>query len=241
MFKRLGLLLLLLILLGVGCSMALSKKMPMAIDENADALANKMLSSLNKDAWDTLAYLQWEFFRGEHKYLWDKQANIANIQWKDNEVIMDLNTLEAKVMQDGQVVTKDADKIREKAWSYWCNDSFWMFAPFKVFDEGVERTVVASDEAPYALKVSYESGGVTPGDAYVWLLDEDYIPYAWRMYVQILPVKGLYTGWSNYKSIGGALLAIDHGSKIMNLQMKNVKGGDTIDSIDAKSSSFQIN
>ena len=64
------------------------------------------------------------------------------------------------------------DVLRGKAYSFFCNDSFWMIAPFKAFDEGVTRTIVMSKEGNQNLLVSYASGGVTPGDSYLWILDK---------------------------------------------------------------------
>ncbi len=241
LLKRLGILLVLLVLLGVGCFKAMSKKMPESVNgENASVVADKMWESLNKEAWDTLSYLQWEFMGG-HKYKWDKKNNLANIQWGDNEVIMDLDAYEGKALKGGVVQEGDKkDKLISKAWSFWCNDSFWMFAPFKIKDPGTALDVVSLENGQTGLKVSYESGGVTPGDVYVWHLDENYRPTAYQMWVKILPVKGLEVSWGDWKDIGGAQLATAHKSSMMSFAMKDVKGGHSIDDIDATAQSFNL-
>jgi hypothetical protein len=53
---------------------------------------------------------------------------------------------------------------------------------FKLRDPGTSRSIVMQDEKE-ALMVTYTSGS-TPGDSYVWILDEN-IP-AWRMWVSIV-------------------------------------------------------
>lgn len=243
--KRLGKwLLILTVVLAIGvvsCTRALSKKLPAQIDGDADIVATKMLDALGKPQWDSLNYLGWTFFGGGHHYLWDKQNNVANIKWKDVEVIYDLDGGNAKVIQDGSVVTGDAaDKLKQKAWGFWCNDSFWMFAPFKAFDKGVSRSLVATEEAPHGLLVSYKSGGVTPGDKYLWLLDDNYRPIAWRMYVKVLPVKGMYTSWDRYKSIDGLQLSTQHGMGKMQMELTNVRGGQSLSDIQASAADFSL-
>lgn len=238
--KRILIVCLALVLLSVGCISVLSKKSPEALgNENADALADAMLTALNKPAFDSLNYLQWEFMMG-HKYMWDKQNNVANVQWKDNEVILNLDEVNGKALVKGVEVDGDKkQKLIDRAWSFWCNDSFWMFAPFKIKDPGTELSVVEGKEGNKALKVEYKGGGVTPGDVYVWHLDENNVPSSYQMWVKILPVKGLEVSWENWLDIGGAKLATKHGSKMMNFEMKGVRGGSSLADIDTESSSFK--
>lgn len=233
----LGILLILGVLM-VACTATLSKKMPSTISGDGDALAQKMLDATNKSAWDTLGYLQWTFM-GNHHYAWDKNANIANIQWGDKEVILDLDKVDGKVLSNGVMITdlKKKQKLISKAWSFWCNDSFWMFANFKVNDPGVSREIVElpDDSGNQGLKVTYESGGVTPGDTYIWVLDTDFVPTGYYMYVDILPVKGVYTSWENWVDIGGAKLSTTHANKLFEMEMKNLKGGKMLSDIDLES------
>lgn len=218
----------------IACTATLSKKMPETTAGDGDALADLMLEATNKEAWDTLGYLQWTFM-GNHHYAWDKQANIANIQWGSNEVILDLDQVDGKAYKDGTLITDEdkKQKLISKAWNFWCNDSFWMFANFKVYDPGVIREVVElpDDSGQQGLKVTYDSGGVTPGDTYIWALGPDYVPTGYYMYVGILPVKGVYTSWEDWVQIGGAKLSTTHANKLFDMEMKNLKGGHEISDI----------
>ena len=195
-------------------------------NENADLLAESMLTALNKPAWDTLKYLKWEF-PGGHKYLWDKQGNMAAIDWGSNRVIMDLDQVDGKAYADGEEVTGEKKtKLIQEAWKIWCNDSFWMFAPFKVFDPGTNRYVVDLDGGGKGLLISYESGGVTPGDSYLWQLDENNIPTGYKMWTSIIPLKGMEISWENWKTLdGGAMVALAHKSKLFSFDMEGVKEG----------------
>ena len=108
---------------------------------------------------------------------------------------------------------------------FFNNDSFWLAAPFKAFDPGTERSIVNLKDGRKGLMVTYTSGGTTPGDTYVWILDENDRPTAIKMWVQILPLGGMEFTWENILTLpSGALIAQDHllyGG--MNVNLTNVK------------------
>lgn len=209
--------------------------------ENADALAQSMLEVLNKPAWDTLKYLKWEFMKG-HRYLWDKQGNRAIVEWDDNRVLLDLDKVDGKAYKSEVEVTgEQKEKLIQNAWSFWCNDSFWMFAPFKVFDPGTKRSVVQTKNGQLGLMVTYESGGVTPGDGYLWLLDERNIPTGYKMWTSIIPIKGMYMSWENWQVLrGGAKVAISHKSPLLSFDMKGVEQGESPSSLGYSDSIFDF-
>jgi len=192
----------------------------------ADALAIDMMNALNKPAWDQLRYVQWTFFRGKNHYQWDKKSNRAIIRWDDHKVVMDLDAVEGKATKGGEVLSGEEKQAAvSKAWSNWCNDSFWLIAPFKTFDPGVERSVVEKDGRK-GLLVTYNSGGVTPGDAYLWWLDENKKPTSWQMWVDILPLKGIENTWEGWKTLpGGAMVSTAHGGLPMKAELTNVNAG----------------
>ena len=175
----------------------------------AEALADKMLLAVNKAAYDSLQELQWSFPRG-HNFVWDKAANKVNVQWDKYEVSLDPETRTGTASADGASLSgQDATEAVAKAWALFANDSFWLVAPFKVRDPGAERRLVETESGP-ALLVTYNTGGVTPGDSYLWILDENGRPTAWKMWVSILPVKGLEFSWDGWTSYGGAWFAPTH-------------------------------
>lgn len=225
-------LLIIIVFLGIALFAAvkiMSEKRPEAIKGmDGDKLAMEMLNSLNKPAWDSLKYLKWEFMRGQ-KYLWDKQNNAVVVEWNDNKVILDLDQIDGVAFKGGQKITgEEKNASIQKAWSIWCNDSFWMFAPYKIFDPGTKREIVKTADGEKGLMVTYESGGVTPGDSYLWLLDDNNIPTGFKMWTSIIPVKGIYISWENWKTIdGGAKLAISHKSPLLSFDMKGVQEGDS--------------
>ncbi len=186
----------------------------------AEALADKMLASLNLEAYEQLDTLSWTFPRGHH-FIWDKKANIVNVIWEEYEVTFSPETMEGKATKDAQLLsgTEKEEAIRE-AWEYFANDSFWLVAPYKVRDPGTTRTLVNTEEGD-ALLVTYSSGGVTPGDSYLWMLDDNGRPIAWKMWVNIIPIGGLRFSWDNWKSYEGAWFATDHKG-LISLNLSNI-------------------
>ena len=194
----------------------------------ADALATEILSVINKSAFDTLPYLRWEFFREGQKYFWDKKNNKAIIEFADYKVLYNLNTMNAQCYKNRQMLDGDAhEAAKQKAWSNWCNDSFWMIAPFKLFDIGTTRKVVTIDNKRH-LMVEYSSGGVTPGDSYLWILDENQRPYGWKMWRSILSIKGIYNAWSGWQTFEGIQFSTTHDFFGKEVTMKNVLAAKTL-------------
>jgi len=195
----------------------------------ADELARAMEVAINKVAWDSTTYLSWTFQgRGEHDYVWDKDRNFVSISWDENKkVLLHTESVTGLAFVNGQTVEgEEKDKMIQEAWGYFCNDSFWLNPAVKAFDPGVERSVVTLDDGAKALKVSYKSGGVTPGDSYLWILDENNRPKEWKMWVSIIPFGGLSFTWEGWNAIStGALVSSTHASKLFTLQLANIKGG----------------
>ena len=116
-----------------------------------------------------------------------------------------------------------AIELIEKASNYFYNDSFWMFAPYKIFDKGVERKIIKNNKN--ALLVTYTSGGITPGDTYLWLLNDDGKPKAFKMWTSILPINGLEASWSNWTTTeSGAQLPTFHKLLFLGLEIDGIKG-----------------
>jgi hypothetical protein len=89
--------------------------------------------------------------------------------------------------------------------------------------------------------VTYSSGGVTPGDSYVWILDESGRPTSWKMWVSVLPIGGLESKWSGWTQLStGAWIAQAHPSKIYTLKITNLKGGNSLDLFDRSEDPFDL-
>ena len=205
----------------------------------ADALANKMLQAINKPAWDSTKFVQWSFRDANH-YLWDKERNFVRVRWDDNEVLLHTKSVTGKAFVNGEAIAgEEANKLIQDAWSFFCNDSFWLNAPAKAFDPGTSRSIVKQEDGSDGLMVSYESGGVTPGDSYLWLLDDTGLPTAYKMWVKIIPVGGVEASWGDWITLStGAKIATSHALKGLNIPIGNIKGEMTLAAIGESSDPF---
>ena len=174
-------------------------------------MAQKIYAAVNKPAWDSTQWVKWTF-RGGHEYLWDKFQQKVKVKWDDHEVILDLVNRQDTAKESGVVITgEDAKKLADKAYSLFCNDSFWFIAPFKLTDPGTQRSIVSMPDGRRGLKVSYTNGGTTPGDSYVWLVDDQGVPTSFKMWVSVLPIGGIESTYEKWISLPtGAKIASFH-------------------------------
>lgn len=169
----------------------------------ADDLAYSILDAINYEAFKNTKEIHWTF-RGVNRYEWQLQQDIVDVYWTDKHVTLHTSSPnESLAYQSGQQITGD-DK--QDAIDYgiknFNNDSFWLVAPFKIFDPGTQREIIKED-GQQKLLVQYTSGGSTPGDAYVWEVDKNYRPVAFKMWVSIIPFDGLEAEWSNWQMTEG--------------------------------------
>ena len=192
--------------------------------EPADALAHKMLESLDYEAFKNTAYIEWTFKKRRH-YKWYKNKQHCDVLWEDFRVNLNLSGFGAHkayvhgFIKDGPM----ANELIEKAISYFNNDSFWLVAPYKVFDDGVKRQLVTDDQGE-ALLVTYTLGGSTPGDSYLWIVDKEHRPIAFKMWTSILPIDGLKATWNDWTTTTtGAQLPTFHKFLFFGLEIENIK------------------
>ncbi|HEY1587319.1 MAG TPA: hypothetical protein VGH63_16600, partial [Polyangia bacterium] len=169
-------------------------------------------------------------------HLWDRQRGLARVEWRDNRVLLDVNSKKGRVWRKGSELADGPDKQQrlDKAYALWINDSFWLNPVVKAFDDGTSRERGTVD-GKRALLVSYASGGLTPGDKYLWILDDNARPVAWRLWVKILKIGGLEFTWEGWTRLAtGAWVATSH--KIHGLDvvhLTDLAAGATLHDIEA--------
>lgn len=178
--------------------------------QEAEALASEMLKALNKPGYDSISLIRFTY-PGGHNYEWDRENNKVRVRWDDRDVYLDLNQS-----------PDDFNVIEYQAYEYFLNDTFWLVAPFKVRDDGVMRSTVELKEGR-GLLVTYTSGGVTPGDSYLWIIGDDGFPKAWKLWTSNVPIGGLKVGWGGWVEKEGVWFSTFHPSAVIDLEITDLE------------------
>jgi hypothetical protein len=196
--KGIGIIILCLVVLLTTIGVIISEDLPQGTEgAEADEFAKQILKELNYDAYKNTKVISWTF-SGMHSYEWHKDKNYVLVKSGDEMVRLNLKDYEASQILFPKV--KD-DKLRQqhiqRAIKNFNNDSFWLIAPYKLMDNEVERRIVTT-EGKEALLVTYTSGGSTPGDSYLWIVDKNYRPKAFKMWVSVIPIGGVTAKWKDW-------------------------------------------
>ncbi|WP_019038400.1 hypothetical protein [Psychroflexus tropicus] len=183
----------------------MSEELPKGSSPNeADRLAEQILEELNYEAYKNTSYIGWTF-AGIHSYEWHKADDYVIVKSDDYEVKLDLSDYSKSEVISSK--NSDEQALIKSCIKNFNNDSFWLVAPYKIMEDQVERKIVRQD-GDKSLLVTYTSGGSTPGDSYLWKLDQNKRPTSFKMWVSIIPVGGLEAQWTNWKSTdSGAVLS----------------------------------
>ncbi len=211
LFKFIGIILLLLMVAGGIYYFANNEPLPKGKKgKEADALAIKMFNAINHQAFENAEVLEWSF-RGKNYYKWYKQDGKVDVILGDDKILLNLNDLSKSKAPSTELI--------DKALKNFNNDSFWLVAPFKIFDKGTERSIVKHNNKD-ALLITYKSGGSTPGDSYLWILDENYFPTSYKMWTSIIPIGGVSATWSDWKKTeAGIKLPTKHKLSLFGLEL----------------------
>ena len=190
----------------------------------ADLWAKQIEQASNKNAWDTTDVVVWTFV-GRHHHIWDKKRKLHTLKKGDQTTIQSLhsrNAIYKEAKKDWRIASETE---KNNAYNAWINDSFWLNPLSKLFDEGTQRHVVHIDGKD-GLMISYMQGGLTPGDSYVWFVDQNNRPIHWKLWVSVIPIGGLGNSWEDWKQIStGAWISTNHKFGFVTMEISNLQGG----------------
>ncbi len=154
----------------------------------ADSVAHKAYDAMGgAAAFAALPVLRYNFGfdRGgertvRNKHLWNKHTGDYRMEYTDGQdssfvILFNVDTREGTVYLNGEAVADEENNARlERAYSSFINDSYWLVAPMKMMDPGVNRAMAtdSSDAETDVLHLSFEGVGLTPGDQYWMYVDK---------------------------------------------------------------------
>tara|TARA_R110002049_G_scaffold303774_1_gene498361 strand:- start:879 stop:1568 length:690 start_codon:yes stop_codon:yes gene_type:complete len=175
--------------------------------------------------WKTIQQLQFTFNvdRGDTHF-----ERTWNWRTKSNDVLL---------MSEKDTVAfnrKKIDSVSTKADGAFINDKFWLLAPFNLVwnKANITYTHLEKSEAPISKKpmqkltiVYGNEGGYTPGDAYDFYFEDDYLIKEWIFRKSNAEEPSMTTTWENYTTQNGLKIALDHENADGNFKLyfTNVK------------------
>ncbi|MCB1175633.1 MAG: hypothetical protein KDK39_18810 [Leptospiraceae bacterium] len=160
--------------------------------EKAEALADRIENAINKDAWDKTAAVSFVFSKRNNRHFRDKKRDLVEVEWGEDPVykVQYSNQDRSKFLAwqgTDRLEGQDAADLLDQAVKYHTNDYFWLNPYSMLRAPGTVRKLVGEQ----ALLLTFQSGGVTPGDSYLIITDENGLPRRWQMWVSIIPIDGI--------------------------------------------------
>jgi hypothetical protein len=176
-------------------------------DWSADRLADKVLKASGIENWPKVKRVKFTFnVEQDGKKIvsashdWDLRAGTDRVVWDDKNVLVNLRN-------------PDENADTKAAHQRWTNDSYWLLAPLKLKDPGVNRKKLPNaniDGVEYeVLELSFGNIGLTPGDKYTLYIDPKTNLYRYWDYRPSADKTVRFT-WETYVEAGGLTLATEH-------------------------------
>lgn len=219
-----------LLLVGVVSAIALHESRPTGEHgAAAEALARRIEVAVNREAWERTGAVQWTF-SGYNRHLWDRTRHLHRLERNGLRTLLRLDDQTGRAWRDGaELHGAEAHQALAGAYASFVNDSFWLNPLGKIFDPGTTRAIVHGDAVGESLLVSYGSGGLTPGDAYLWQIGPDGTPTHWRMWVSVIPIGGVGCSWEGWTELEtGARISTVHRLGPLSLNLEDVAGAQSL-------------
>lgn len=199
-------------------------------DPRADALGKALIASLGGEkAWENARQLRFDFVVDREgktiarfSHVWDRYTGDYRVSGADKTgapftVYFNVNSKDGQVFVNGKPAEGEAkDAMLKNAYGRFINDTFWLLAPWKVFDPGVHRAYDGEKPCPDGsgtceiLKLSFDNVGLTPKDVYwLWITKEGRKMVAWQYVLNGAADEPTTVLWKDWKSMGGMALSME--------------------------------
>jgi hypothetical protein len=160
----------------------------LTLDSKADSVAHRLMTAHGADALDSAPYLRFNFAvetpkgtRVIARHLWDRTTGDYRVEWQSGPdssyvALVNVRNVTDKMpvgtayLNGTELTGTAAEEARREAYGRFINDTYWLLAPLKVFDSGVNRNSLPDSATAQhdVLHLTFGDVGLTPGDEY-WL------------------------------------------------------------------------
>ena len=198
-------------------------------DDRADQVARELVAALGGSAaWEKARQFRFDFVveregkrAAEFRHLWDRYTGDYRLHGTDKSgapyaVYFNVNTREGKTFVNGRPVEGEGKKkLIEMAYGRFINDSYWLLAPWKVFDPGVTRAFEGEKTTSDGvlcdiIRLSFEGVGLTPKDVYwLWVTRDGRRMVQWEYVLGGATEDPAVAFWKDWRNFSGVSLALD--------------------------------
>lgn len=198
-------------------------------DAKADAVGHELIAAMGgEDAWEKARQFRFDFVvvkQGAEvarvSHAWDRYTGDYRLQGVDKAgapytVYFNVNTRAGRAYVNGVPAEGDErDKRLGSAYERFINDTYWLLAPWKIFDPGVHLAYDSERIGPAGgacdvLRLSFENVGLTPKDVYwMWIEREPRRMVQWQYVLGGASDPPAAAAWKDWQKVGGIMLSLD--------------------------------
>ncbi|MEP6768127.1 MAG: hypothetical protein ABJC61_05625 [Acidobacteriota bacterium] len=201
-------------------------------DARADAVGHEFIAALGGEkAWEKARQFRFDFIVeregkpiARFSHAWDRYTGDYRVSGTDKTgapftVFFNVNTKEGQAFVNGKTAEGETrDGLLKSAYGRFINDSYWLLAPWKIFDPGVRLAYDGEKPCPEGagggacdvLKLSFENVGMTPKDVYwLWITKDGRRMVAWQYVLNGAQEEPTTALWKDWKPYGGISLATE--------------------------------
>ncbi|OAQ38571.1 hypothetical protein A5893_14235 [Pedobacter psychrophilus] len=190
---------------------------------NKDVVLEKVWKAVGgKSAFEKSRYLEFTFApirqgnqsAGRH-HIWDRYTGDYRFEsTADNGtktvVLFNVNNKKGKAYENGNLLPDStSNKIINRAYAAYINDSYWLMSPLKLQDEGVntqlEDNQEINNQTCNVIHLNFDKVGLTPGDQYWMYVNEKTGEIIqWKFLLQNQKNSSIFE-WEPYQDLGNGL------------------------------------
>ena len=198
-------------------------------DARADSVGKELIAAMGgMPAWEKARQFRFEFVvlkEGQpvarFAHVWDRYTGDYRLSGTDKTgapytVLFNVNTKAGTAFVNGRPAEPEKQSaLLENAYGRFINDSYWLLAPWKIFDPGVRLAYDGEKPCPGGgvcdvLKLSFENVGLTPKDVYwMWITREGRHMVQWQYVLGGAADPPTTAAWKDWRTMGGLALSMD--------------------------------